>query len=289
MIDNLQKNFIDIIISQGTLLERCEQALREKLSKDFDNIDTLLKLADVYRQMGNIRNAVESYHKILDIDPGNNLASYTASILAQQPICECEVHGTKPLPYWQIDNFLKPPEITHLWDTIKENKVIFSPTRTGAGLAIKGRKSHVLYKKSIPDIDSWFFPKIFNNLNSALRYCHVTQFNMNRHELQLTMHLHGDFFVTHQDAIKEKNTNSRKLTFVYYFHTLPKHYMGGDLLLFDTDTEEDGHSMKYTRISPVYNSVLFFPSTAFHMVTPISLDTDNYLDGRYTLNGWIHS
>ena len=157
------------------------------------------------------------------------------------------------------------------------------------GLVSETRQSHVLYKKSMPDIDSWFFPKIFNNLNSALRYCHVTQFNMNRHELQLTMHLHGDFFVTHQDAIKEKSTNSRKLTFVYYFHTLPKHYKGGDLLLFDTLTEEDGHSMKYTRISPVYNSILFFPSTAFHQVTPISLDTDNYLDGRYTLNGWIHS
>jgi len=287
MIDNLQKNFMNIVIAQGALLESCEQALREKLSKDFDNIDTLLKLADVYRQMGNIRNAVESYHKILDIDPGHNLASYTASILTQQPIFECEVYGTKPCPYWQIDNFLKPQEILHLWDTIKENNDSFSSSMISKGLVSENRQSHVLYKKSMPDIDSWFFPKIFNNLNSALRRCHVTQFNMNRHELQLTMHLHDDYYVTHSDTNKE-NANSPKLTFVYYFHTLPKQYKGGDLLLFDTDTEEDEYSMKYTRISPAYNSVLFFPSTAFHQITPISLDTDNYLDGRYTLNGWIH-
>jgi len=52
MIDNLQKYFMNIVIAQGALLESSEQALREKLSKDFDNIDTLLKLADVYRQMG---------------------------------------------------------------------------------------------------------------------------------------------------------------------------------------------------------------------------------------------
>ena len=77
------------------------------------------------------------------------------------------------------------------------------------------------------------------------------------------------------------------MTFVYYFHRQPRRFSGGDLLLFDTDPEQDACGAKYTRIAPSHNSILFFPSACYHQVLPVVCESSDDA-GRFTLNGWTH-
>ncbi|MFY7960935.1 MAG: 2OG-Fe(II) oxygenase, partial [Elsteraceae bacterium] len=76
----------------------------------------------------------------------------------------------------------------------------------------------------------------------------------------------------------------------YYLHRIPKRFSGGDLLLFDEPSPDQVRSsMEFTRITPAENSLLLFPSVSLHAVTPVSLESEDRLDGRLTLNGWLHA
>lgn len=292
MDSNIKKSFINNVIAEGVFLEKYERKLLEILNSNPQDIKILSKLADVYRQAGELEKARDTYQKILKGDDGNKLASYTVSVLDQTPTGNFKLFGMIPVPYWQKKDFLMEAEISMLWNVIQEKQDMFEPSETTHGLDQEYRHSKVLYKKSIKEIASWFLPKITECFETAMIHCNVNMFSISDYELELNQHLDGDFFIIHRDTQKkesdEEYASARKLTFVYYFHSLPKRYKGGDLLLFDTDSMSDEYSMNYTRIIPVHNCILFFPSTAVHQVTPISLDTDNYLGGRYTLNGWIH-
>ena len=106
-------------------------------------------------------------------------------------------------------------------------------------------------------------------------------------ETQLITHFDGHFYRTHQDNRSAAN-RSRQITFVYYFHRTPKQFTGGDLLLYDTDFKEHRYApILYTRIKPLNNSVIFFPSGYYHEVTPVSCHTKQWNDGRFSLNGWL--
>lgn len=63
-------------------------------------------------------------------------------------------------------------------------------------------------------------------------------------ELQLTLHVKGDFFRVHRGSSDNPKSllNSRKITFVYYFYRQPKQFTGGDLLLFDTNKVENTYT-----------------------------------------------
>ena len=102
------------------------------------------------------------------------------------------------------------------------------------------------------------------------------------------MHFNEEFYKVHKDSGKKHGTGTRKITFVYYFHNLPRQFTGGDLLLFDTDLKKNKYIDKSTRIEPLNNSVLFFPSDFYHLVTPVLCETDRIENGRFTINGWLN-
>ena len=81
---------------------------------------------------------------------------------------------------------------------------------------------------------------------------------------------------------------SRKIAFVYFFHRRPRRFSGGDLLLYDTDVDADAYvSGAFSRIAPLRNSIVFFPSACWHQVTPAQYGTDDFEDGRWVVNGHV--
>ena len=70
----------------------------------------------------------------------------------------------------------------------------------------------------------------------------------------------------------------------------PKRFSGGDLLLYDTDLEADsGRRTAFSRIEPLQNSLVVFPSGYLHEVTSVECVTDDFGDGRFTVKGWLLS
>lgn len=80
----------------------------------------------------------------------------------------------------------------------------------------------------------------------------------------------------------------RQLTFVYYFNRSPKAFEGGDLALYDSDVSAGLFSERhFTKVAPVDNRLLVFPSSAQHEVLMVRCASGAYEDSRFTLNGWV--
>lgn len=105
----------------------------------------------------------------------------------------------------------------------------------------------------------------------------------------MTRHGNNDFFKIHTDSGYKADIQSRALTFVYYFHEFPKCFTGGEILLFDTDTEKNIFRTRFTKLIPQNNSIVFFPSNFYHQVTPVHLKKDNFESGRFAIHGWLHN
>ena len=92
--------------------------------------------------------------------------------------------------------------------------------------------------------------------------------------LQVMTHQAGQFSAVHTD-IRVADIN-----YVYYLHRQPKSFTGGDLLL------HDGVAAKaFTRIEPLDNSIILFPSGIPHEVTLVECDPGDFGAGRFTVNG----
>lgn len=110
----------------------------------------------------------------------------------------------------------------------------------------------------------------------------------------------GDHFHWHtdRDPIADE-LQTRVLSFCYYFHSEPCQFIGGELEFFDG-----------VMLQPRHNQLVFFPPFQIHRVRHVHVvprgwggsDDDgsptavwpdsepvHYLDGRWTIIGWIHS
>jgi SM-20-related protein len=141
-----------------------------------------------------------------------------------------------------------------------------------------------------PDaIGVWFLPWLEAMIvrEALLSRRGLAPFQVGVRELQVTRHGDGGFFSVHTDAAAYPATLawSRHLTFIYYFHRLPRGFSGGDLPLFDAAA---GGDFSFTRIDPAHNPLVLFQSTRLHTVTRVYCPSDDPLEGRWTVNGWLN-
>jgi len=107
----------------------------------------------------------------------------------------------------------------------------------------------------------------------------IEPFELGNVEMHLTSHNHGEFYKPHIDNGQGK-LKHRVITFVYYFHSLPKKFEGGQLLFLK-------NKPKPLIVQPDNNSIVFFNSSFLHAVHPVTCPSQKFEDGRFTLNGWI--
>lgn len=104
-------------------------------------------------------------------------------------------------------------------------------------------------------------------------------------DMQLTRHGDGDHLSLHSDC--GPGSPRRRLTYVYYFHRQPRGFQGGDLLMPDDDRAGSRMAvLRYTRLRPIHNSMVLFPSERPHEVTRVSCASPDPLDGRLAVHGW---
>lgn len=149
------------------------------------------------------------------------------------------------------------------------------------------RRSRVLYE--IADILPLVQERVLQHLPLVLDRLQMAPFELREIELQVTASNDGEWFRPHRDS-GHGPVASRELTFVYYCHREPRAFSGGDLRLFGfgDSAEDPGAQRRAETITPVQNSVVFFPSHLLHEVTPVSAPGGRFEDSRLTYNGWLH-
>ncbi|HEY3663558.1 MAG TPA: 2OG-Fe(II) oxygenase, partial [Chthoniobacterales bacterium] len=82
---------------------------------------------------------------------------------------------------------------------------------------------------------------------------------------------------------------NRRISCVYYFYANPRRFTGGELRVYDTWVTPTGDTAAatYTTLTPVDNSIVFFPSSVFHEVRPVCSESDAFAGSRFTMTIWF--
>lgn len=199
-----------------------------------------------------------------------------------------------PTKVLHIARFLPQEERNEFFDTVCQNQEAFQSLGlpgTPAGPAkyfsletngIGGKGSdaiqavHKLLAKRIIDQ----LPFIFETLG-------IEPFDASDIPINLVNGLHGHRGDTHADS-----TNGEyQISILYYFHRVPKIFIGGDLEFYASDDElPNGHSEKpLFSIGMEDNLLVVFPSQTFHGVTKVLSHSKDFVNGRFVAVGFLGS
>ena len=189
--------------------------------------------------------------------------------------------------YVQMENFLSPSENKQALEIAiaSADQFVASTTTTGA---VNYRESSIVYATKFPEYYQFMKHRILETLPQVLSQLKHPPFTVTEVEMQLTAHHNGGYYKIHNDSSSAK-TKTRTITYVYYFYDEPKAFTGGQLRLYETELRNGVAYNKETfkTIEPINNSIVFFDSRCKHEVIPVSCNSPNFKDGRFTLNGWL--
>jgi excisionase family DNA binding protein len=192
-------------------------------------------------------------------------------------------------------DFLKKQELQGLIKYVVEHERDFSPSTVvshegnESASDLSYRKSLVLY--SLGEYSSLIQDRLYAILPDVLTAFKREAFPISHLDIQLTASNDGDFFKVHQDnsSAEPLDIPLREISYVYYFHTEPKSFSGGQLRLYNSHNGKVQHSGKRTAetITPRQNTLVLFPSSQDHEVLPVKCPSRKFINSRFTVNGWI--
>jgi len=190
--------------------------------------------------------------------------------------------------YVQIDNFLSVEDYQKFLNMTIANQNNFFPSEVINDQS-KYRQSYILLPEHFVEFHELLTNKILTARPTVMQQLKMPMFLVAYLEMQITAHLHGGYYKIHQDVDAGKASN-RRLTYVYYFYQEPKLFYGGDLRLYETKIQGNQALIneRFTQIEPRNNSIIFFDSRCKHEVLPVYCPSQQFTEGRFTLNGWIH-
>ena len=279
------------LLRPGGLQDQVEAALRRTLTADPRNMDALWKLAEIYRRQGNFAAAHDCYRHLRGRGPEPRKAAWLHAMLSGSGALEPAPGGIWPAPFVRMTNFLVPDECdrllamglaAHLVPSIVGSKRHVDP-KVRITLEVDSKKETETIVKTrhllVPKIRS-LMPEIL----ARLRISDIGQYGI---EMSMRVYLNGGFYRPHRDNSAPIHS-ARSVSFVYFFNRQPPRFSGGDLLLYDCAVHTDARSYgEFSRLVPLRNSIVFFPSACWHRVTPVQCCTSDFGDGRWALNGHV--
>jgi Rps23 Pro-64 3,4-dihydroxylase Tpa1-like proline 4-hydroxylase len=195
--------------------------------------------------------------------------------------------GLETAPYIRIPNFLTESENRAVLDYAIRKEPDYQGSSVETTVA-DHRRSRVLMR--LEDLDIDFSARILDIIPDALSYFKLPVVVEPKLEIQLTTHNEGEYYRIHNDN-GTPNTAARVLTYVYYLHTQPVAFQGGQIRLYDSRVEfgRSRPAETFAQINPENNMLLLFPSRVMHEVLPTYCSSRAFADGRFTLNGWLRN
>ena len=186
----------------------------------------------------------------------------------------------KPLFYLYPD-FLGKTMNRELYKLAITKNGRYSQSRTSrAKMYPEWRKSKVIYHDQFREFEELMKEKLLGRFDEICEQLKIPTFEIDFFEVQLTSHNDGEYFKWHRDN-STLETASRTITFVYYFHAIPKKYSGGELIIYDGEKEHV--------VVPQNDMIVVFHSGRKHEVRQVNCPSGRFESGRFTLNGWIRS
>ena len=231
-----------------------------------------------------------------------NGSSHLAADLARVAELRLRSQAGRPAPtarellaarYVRMTDFLSPAEHQRLLevalafeDDFRESGIIGQQGEATVNFEV--RRSRTLQGPHLDELWGMFEGRLRAVLPGVRQELGVPWFPLGKIERQLTAHGGGGFFAPHTDT-GHPDVAGRRVSCVYYFHASPRRFTGGELKLYDTWVTPTGSTAAgtYTTLAPVDNSVVFFPSDAWHEVCPVYPATEAFGDCRFAITIWV--
>ena len=188
-----------------------------------------------------------------------------------------------------IDDFMPGSFVSDLLEYSLQHQASFVPTQ----VKHKGH-DHTSYDKRISQVcsiglgpfEEAFSGAIQGHLAQFFQALGVPPFAIACTELELVAHGDGGMFVPHLDTATDAHgrgdSTVRVLSAVYYFHRMPKHFTGGELVIHPIRNDA-----AIEVLQPVANRLVVFPSFAPHEVRKILCPSKDFADSRFSINCWL--
>jgi hypothetical protein len=193
-----------------------------------------------------------------------------------------------------VRDFLAPEERDVMWEHVTGNEGAFVPAGVRSIGEEAARDDHD-YRRArlrvggLEDLRAAFVERLEAAFPQVLEALGVERPTSVEWEVQVTHHGDLDWFKVHTDNASDE-LRSRKVTWIYYLSRTPRPWTGGELVLFDlvTEGEQTRRGDGFQTLLPEDNSLVAFLPQFYHQVRSVSVPGGAFLDGRFTVNGWLH-
>jgi Rps23 Pro-64 3,4-dihydroxylase Tpa1-like proline 4-hydroxylase len=274
------------LLVSSALLRHAEQRCRVRLAEDSDNPALLESLGEVLRKLGKLAEAAPLYARLARMKPEDERLQYVHALIAGLDPMPLPPSGLQPGPFVTVNDFLPASFHETLVPFTISMEGELTPAMVGNDQYAPDRRES-LELRDASEVQARFAKHVRQFLVEISGRLHVPSFQLGRLEAKLRVYLDGHFFRLHMDNPSNSPTScNRQISYVYFYHRMPRGYTGGDLLLFDTDLAANQFTTSgFTRIQPVDNSIVFFPSGVYHSVVPVTCTSKRIADSRFVING----
>ena len=269
------------LLRADRLHNRAEDALRRRLAEEPRDAGALLRLGDLHRRRGNFPAAAEAYGRLCALRPGESRALWLRAVTAGEPLPAAPPDGLHAAPFVRIRDFLSHDERERLLSAALAMRGLFAPGGVGRGAARKvsslERRALETRLSSREDVRGWLVPKVREMLPKLSMLLRIDGLDRCRMGLSMVAHPDGGFGTRHRD--------DSSLAGICYFHRDPRPFTGGDLLLWDTEVETGRHCdvFGFSRVEPAAGSIVFYPGTYMHEVTPVACEPNDFAAARFSV------
>jgi SM-20-related protein len=167
-----------------------------------------------------------------------------------------------------------------------ENEAKFQPALIAEGTEDPSQRLSLRVRDFGP-LKAMFHQRVLDLVTTLIADLRVTPFEPSKLSLELVANNNGAFFTRHVDTYlgEVRKATDRALSVVYYFHVEPKAFSGGAFRLYGFGTNDAGN---FVDIEPDQNTLLAFPSWAWHEVLPVNCPSRRFSDSRFNVNCWVH-
>jgi len=206
-----------------------------------------------------------------------------------------------PLPPWaQLHDFLPEPDRQALLGYVIASENRFAPAAVIDGVGDSNRYDasarSALTLRDLGPSGSLLRERLLGALPTLMERTGARPPEPRSLELELAAYGDGAYFSPHVDMavgpgrkpLGAAPGEDRVLSAVYYFHSHPRRFSGGELTLYRFGVEPRiAPPDSSIIIEPLDNSLAVFPSWVTHEVRPTSCPSGEFADYRFSLNCWF--
>ena len=279
------------LLRPGGLQDQAESALRRTLAADPHDTNALWRLAETHRRQGSFAAARRLYRRLRGRGPEPHKAAWLHAMLNGNGGPEPAPGGIWPAPFVRMTNFLASGECARLLALGLAARERFRAAQVGTPRVSRVDPAVRIALEADERTLAEAWPRIAPRIRSLTPriLARLRMDDSGRYAIDMAMRVYpeGGFYVPHRDRSAHV-CSERRFSFVYFFNRQPPRFSGGDLLLYDTDADVGDFSYRdFSRIVPFRNSIVFFPSSCGHQVTPVQYETDDFGDRRWVVNGHV--